>query len=474
MPLDEPLAPGGGGGGAPVAAGRRDVANVATLSLAFFCLFTGYNTLQGYVSTTLPGTEGFQSLAVLYASYLLFLFLAPAICARLGDKAAMLLGSACYVLFLGSLLWGHRAAVLAASAATGFGASVLWVAQGNFITSSCNEGNRGTVSGVFWSCMQASAIVGPLASYLILSFIPDSQAKVDQIMYTSFTCTAAVGAALLATLRKPALSDQNSIQGSQPPGAAPQTLAQEVCGPIRRVAQLCLKRDIALMLAACLFTGIELSFVTGEYFRLTMMLPCYYADSVDLSASGATNASLCATAERTAVCMWDLERQACTKDSSVVGLVFIAYGCGSCFAALVLGALSDGSRRGATPLRRKLVVTLGALCYGGGLALLALFKQTQHEILPRFPPRAWLPEEEKSISWLCYVIAALFGINDAAWRACPPTHPATGRQATDARGAVRAGTRRCTRPWAPPRRATSTPSSRSTSSSSSSGWSLAL
>jgi MFS family permease len=152
----------------------------------------------------------------------------------------------------------------------------------------------------------------------------------------------------------------------------------------------------------------------GEFFRLTMLLPCYYADYNELDSSGTANQTVCAEHESTGTCMWDVERQACTKDPSVVGLVFIAFGFGDCLGAFVLGWLSDGTGR-STPLRRKLVVTLGVLCYGGALALLMVFKKSEREILPRFPPKAWLPQEEKSISWLCFIIAALFGINDAAW-----------------------------------------------------------
>ena len=144
-----------------------------------------------------------------------------------------------------------------------------------------------------------------------------------------------------------------------------------------------------------------------------MLLPCYYADYIDLESSGTANETICSL--DTGTCMWDLERKACTKDPSVVGLVFIAFGLGDCIGAFVLGWLSDGSAKGGTPLRRKVVVTLGMLCYGGALALTMVFKHSQHEFLPRFPPKAWLPQEEKSISWMCFIIAGLFGVNDAAW-----------------------------------------------------------
>eukprot|EP01046_Picozoa_sp_COSAG06_P075835 COSAG06_NODE_23891_length_678_cov_3.411054_1_plen_64_part_10 len=64
--MNEPLAPKSPGP-QPVAADHSSNSlNIATLSGGFFCLFTGYTTLQGYLSTTLPGNTGFQSLAILY------------------------------------------------------------------------------------------------------------------------------------------------------------------------------------------------------------------------------------------------------------------------------------------------------------------------------------------------------------------------------------------------------------------------
>lgn len=258
----QPLVPEAGGQGRVAPEHSSNALNVATLSGSFFCLFTGYTTLQGYLSTTLPGNTGFQSLATLYGSYLVCLFFAPAICLRLGDKTAMVLGSTCYVVFLGSLITQQRAVVLSASVLTGFGASLLWVAQGNFITMSSNDNNRGRIAGMFWACMQASAIVGPAASYFLLSFLQESQNALDTTMYTSFTSIAAVGAILLLTLRKPVLVEQISIQGAEPSQAQRQTIVQEICAPLLRVLQLCLKRDIALMLSACFFIGVEMSFVT--------------------------------------------------------------------------------------------------------------------------------------------------------------------------------------------------------------------
>ena len=101
-----------------------------------------------------------------------------------------------------------------------------------------------------------------------------------------------------------------------------------------------------------------------------MLLPCYHADFIDMSSSGITNQTVCHKDESSGTCIWDSDRQACTKDPSVIGLVFIAFGLGDSIGAFMLGLLSDGSAKGGTPLRRKLVVTLGVMCYGGALALL--------------------------------------------------------------------------------------------------------
>ena len=100
----------------------------------------------------------------------LFILLAPAVCNRIGDRNAMLVGSCCYALYTASLMLGNqlgargdkhpalvRASVLGASVLIGFGAAVLWVGQGSYITECCaaRPADRGRQAGEWtaaWHC----------------------------------------------------------------------------------------------------------------------------------------------------------------------------------------------------------------------------------------------------------------------------------------------------------------------------------
>jgi MFS family permease len=74
-------------------------------------------------------------------------------------------------------------------------------------------------------------------------------------------------------------------------------------------------------------------------------------------------------------CEWDEGRRTCAKDPSVLSLVFVAFGLGDVLGGVVLGRLSDG----ASPLWRKLVVSVGAVAYLVALWLTWGLKQLPSE-----------------------------------------------------------------------------------------------
>ena len=92
---------------------------IIAVSLAFVFLFLAYNSLQNYVTSLLPGNLGNESLAVLYVSVCCFVFSAPHISARLGDKWTMVAGSLCYLVYMGSVIHPVRWIVLTAAVVIG-------------------------------------------------------------------------------------------------------------------------------------------------------------------------------------------------------------------------------------------------------------------------------------------------------------------------------------------------------------------
>jgi MFS family permease len=58
------------------------------------------------------------------------------------------------------------------SAVNGFGAGILWVAQGKFVGECANDDNKGFFFGYFWAFFMASQILGNLIAALILGQLP--------------------------------------------------------------------------------------------------------------------------------------------------------------------------------------------------------------------------------------------------------------------------------------------------------------
>lgn len=82
-------------------------------------IFLPFSYAQNYVTSLLPGGLGNQSLAVLYISVCAFVFLSPPIVRYMGEKWTMVLGAACYVVYMASLIKAVRPVVLTAAVVIG-------------------------------------------------------------------------------------------------------------------------------------------------------------------------------------------------------------------------------------------------------------------------------------------------------------------------------------------------------------------
>lgn len=360
-------------------------ANVVIMAATFFFMFAAYNTLQSYLSTTLPANFGFKSLIVIYIFYFLCIPIAPAFCARANDRHVMILGALAYSLFTASLIVGIQWAILLASAILGFGAALLWVAQGSFLTACSCQHNRGRYAGIFWMGFQLSAIGGPLASFVILSHFREDKSKGNLVMYIVFSLCCVVATLLLCFLRPvendAAAKAQNkhtqahnnasmhldvdSIDGVKSP-----TFCSEIITSVRNIITATGDRDIKLLLVGCAWTGLEVAFSNGEFFKLV--------------GDG--------------------------KDESVISLVFIAFGLADSAGGVLLGRLSDHLEQRQLP-GRKAVVVFGCLCFITALALTVVLKHH-----PNIPPLLPSPRNpHRSAPLLAYITAMLFGLGDAAF-----------------------------------------------------------
>lgn len=129
--------------------------NILLVSVSFAVLFSAYNTLQNYATSLFPTGLGNQSLGVLYGSVALTVFAGPPMVDALGTRVTMVIGAACYVAYMISLIRLIREVVLVFSVIIGFGAAVLWVALGVFIAQNSAPEEYASNTGLFWAIFQA-------------------------------------------------------------------------------------------------------------------------------------------------------------------------------------------------------------------------------------------------------------------------------------------------------------------------------
>ena len=128
------------------------------LSIGFFLLFTSFGTAQALAGHVLEeddfGNVGFYSLSILYCVFGFCCFISLPIVKRLGAKCCLITGALCYTFYVGSFILPSISytnpsfkvsrtlivtIILVGAAINGFGAAILWVAQGEYLSKCAND-----------------------------------------------------------------------------------------------------------------------------------------------------------------------------------------------------------------------------------------------------------------------------------------------------------------------------------------------
>ena len=88
--------------------------------------------------------------------------------------------------------------VYIAAAVNGFGASILWVAAGEYVSTCANESNKGLFNSTFWAIFMSSNIIGYLMSAFVLG-----EVKNDSMFYIIMTTICFSSSFFFLLLRKP-------------------------------------------------------------------------------------------------------------------------------------------------------------------------------------------------------------------------------------------------------------------------------
>jgi MFS family permease len=246
----------------------RSSYNIQVVSWGFMVLFVAYNTLQNYATSLFPAGLGNKSLAVLYAACAVCVFAAPGLTNQIGPRATMVLGAACYVAYMLSLIQIVDWVVLLMSTVIGFGGAILWIAMGVYISQNSTKKTYGRNLGTFWSIFQLCNIVGNLVTYFVFSKLSSTT-----WLYVGFAVIGSVGTAMLLFLRKAEPeSDEDDEDGADgratarikdarptPPPRPFSERFQSFLADLGKAARLICTRNMVLLMPMYFFSGLELS-----------------------------------------------------------------------------------------------------------------------------------------------------------------------------------------------------------------------
>ncbi|KAL6998317.1 hypothetical protein U1Q18_008441 [Sarracenia purpurea var. burkii] len=192
---------------------KNHTRDVHILSSSFLLIFLAYGAVQNLESTI--NTEenlGTISLGILYSSFMVFSFVASLVVRYLGSKNSLILGTTGYWLFIAANLKPTWYTMVPASLYLGFSASIIWVAEGTYLTSTarshardCNlpEGTViGSFNGEFWGLFASYQFIGNLISLALLSEEKGGSTSGTTLLFAVFLCSMTLGTILMCFLHK--------------------------------------------------------------------------------------------------------------------------------------------------------------------------------------------------------------------------------------------------------------------------------
>ncbi|XP_058797191.1 UNC93-like protein MFSD11 [Phymastichus coffea] len=189
----------------------RGFLNVMILSWGMMLVFTAFQTMGNIQKAVLESIgkddpnfkgDGYVSLAIIYGVFALCNWLAPSFISMTGPRTSVVVGSACYVLFIASFLFPRTEFLYIASVIVGVGGALVWTGQGTFLTVNSNEETMSRNSGLFWAIFQSSLFIGNIFVYFVFT---DDQINADRrnLTFKVLTSVSIVGLCLLLTMKRP-------------------------------------------------------------------------------------------------------------------------------------------------------------------------------------------------------------------------------------------------------------------------------
>eukprot|EP01117_Protostelium_nocturnum_P014641 TRINITY_DN5593_c0_g1_i3.p1 TRINITY_DN5593_c0_g1~~TRINITY_DN5593_c0_g1_i3.p1 ORF type:complete len:404 (+),score=136.19 TRINITY_DN5593_c0_g1_i3:52-1263(+) len=241
---------------------NRHFINSFMLSFGFFLMFSAFNGTSNLLTSGKDAHIGYVASAIIYAFFAFgSLFVSTGVLSQIGPKWSIPIGALTYTIFQATNLKGQEwwQFLWISAGLLGVGASILWSAQGSYLTIAAKnhafsrglpaDASQGMFQGLFFGILQLNQVVGNLCSGFIFLYAT-SGAEVLMRVYMGLSI---VGLIVLSLL--PNEKEQNITEDK---GQIPLTER------ISAVARLHFDKKLLLMVPVLFYSGMEQGFLVGD------------------------------------------------------------------------------------------------------------------------------------------------------------------------------------------------------------------
>ncbi|KAJ7977095.1 UNC93-like protein 3 [Quillaja saponaria] len=255
----------------PIQAPKNYTRDVHILSSAFLLIFLAYGAAQNLESTLNTEEDlGTISLGILYLSFTFFSLVASVVVRLLGSKNALILGTTGYWLFIAANLRPTWYTMVPASVYLGFTASIIWVGEGTYLTSTAqghatdynlHEGAViGNFNGEFWGLFACHQLIGNLVSLALLRDGKEGSTSGTTLLFIVFLFSMTLGTILMCFLSKNSGNEKQVGQSD----AADSVYSSLISLP-KLLSRTLSDVRMLLIIPLIAYSGLQQAFVWAEF-----------------------------------------------------------------------------------------------------------------------------------------------------------------------------------------------------------------
>ncbi|KAG7266461.1 hypothetical protein CRUP_029420 [Coryphaenoides rupestris] len=260
----------------------KAMSNIVVLGFGFMLMFTAFQTCGNIEQTVIKSLNnftgsGYTSMSIIYGVFSASNMVAPSVVAVVGPQLSMFFSGLLYSAYIAVFIQPRQWSFYTASVLVGFGAAVLWTAQGNVLAINSTDTTIGRNSGIFWALLQFSLFFGNLYIYLAWHGHDHISEKDRQTVFITLTVISLVGCFLFFLIRKPDAAEPTPSEASEPVLPGESTDSTSISGPPRRslwsqaldafrkACKMFVTKEMMLLGMPIAYTGLALTFYSGVY-----------------------------------------------------------------------------------------------------------------------------------------------------------------------------------------------------------------